>query len=561
MFRKKAAAMALALVMCFGANVFTFADESYVEAIPFLYDSARAFSEGLAVVGLDGKVCYIDRTGKVVISTDYAMAGDFKNGLASVLQKDGQSGYIDKTGAVVIPFQYSAARDFNEDGVAVVGGIYDALIDKTGKEIVPAGEYAAIGDFCDGLAAVRKVDEDGNDNWGYIDVTGKVVIPPEYDSARDFSDGFAVAGKGDEAYLLDKSGGRVLLPGYPASFTGGIAMIYQDDKISLVDTTGKVLKILEGYESTSKFSENLMVVGKDGKMGYIDKTGTVVIPFEYDSADYFIEGLAAVGKGSVDLTDNETESLPWWKEELPINLKFGYIDKSGNAAVPLEYDIVYNFSEGLAVVGKGTQYNNHRFEGKYGYIDKTGKELVPLKYDYAESFSEGLAAVCLDGKWGYIALTDNVPQPAAAPAPAQYAIAVPTSADVYINGTQVSFDAYNIEDSNYFKLRDLAESLRGTEKQFDVTFDSAANAISLIPNMPYTAAGGEMAKGDGQTKNAALTTSKILLDGEEISLTAYNIGGNNYFKLRDIGRLFDFATDLDEEKNAIMIDTSKPYAP
>jgi hypothetical protein len=48
-----------------------------------------------------------------------------------------------------------------------------------------------------------------------------------------------------------------------------------------------------------------------------------------------------------------------------------------------------------------------------------------------------------------------------------------------VNGQSVAFNAYNIDGNNYFKLRDLAYALNGTEKQFEVGWDGAANAISL----------------------------------------------------------------------------------
>ena len=48
-----------------------------------------------------------------------------------------------------------------------------------------------------------------------------------------------------------------------------------------------------------------------------------------------------------------------------------------------------------------------------------------------------------------------------------------------------------------------------------------------------------MAKGDGKAKQATRTNSKIFVDGGEVSMTAYNIGGSNYFKLRDVMQIFD----------------------
>ena len=48
-------------------------------------------------------------------------------------------------------------------------------------------------------------------------------------------------------------------------------------------------------------------------------------------------------------------------------------------------------------------------------------------------------------------------------------------------------------------------------------------------------------------------------DGAEVQLTAYNIGGNNYFKLRDIGAAFDFGVEWDGAQNSIVIDPTKSY--
>ena len=149
----------------------------------------------------------------------------------------------------------------------------------------------------------------------------------------------------------------------------------------------------------------------------------------------------------------------------------------------------------------------------------------------------------------------------AAPAAVLYAAstALPTSSKVLINGKNTAFDAYNIDGSNYFKLRDLAFSLNGTAKQFDVGWDAAKNAISLTNSKPYTVAGGEMASKGAGNKSATPTKSKIYLDGREVSFTAYNIDGNNYFKLRDIGQAFNFGVEWDAASNTVAIDTNKRY--
>ena len=138
--------------------------------------------------------------------------------------------------------------------------------------------------------------------------------------------------------------------------------------------------------------------------------------------------------------------------------------------------------------------------------------------------------------------------------------ATPTSSTVLVDNRSLTFDAYNISDNNFFKLRDLAYIFSGTDKQFEVEWNGTDNAINLTSGKPYTAVGGEMKGKDAGTKTPTPTSSNIYLDGKAVLFTAYTIEGNNYFKLRDIGEAFDFGVDWDRATNAIIIDTSKGYS-
>ena len=135
----------------------------------------------------------------------------------------------------------------------------------------------------------------------------------------------------------------------------------------------------------------------------------------------------------------------------------------------------------------------------------------------------------------------------------------PTAAKVLVDGTVVEFEAYTIDGNNYFKLRDIAKIVSGSEKQFEVSWDSTKKAINLVSKKSYTKVGGELAKGDGKTKDAIKCTSTILKDGKSVDLKAYTINGNNYFKLRDLGSSFDFDVSWNSKENSIVIDTTKSY--
>jgi len=145
----------------------------------------------------------------------------------------------------------------------------------------------------------------------------------------------------------------------------------------------------------------------------------------------------------------------------------------------------------------------------------------------------------------------------AIPLPFKPASANPSKAQVYVNDELVDFDAFMIEGNNYFKLRDLAYALRGTRTEFEVEWDETSNAIILTTLSLYTPVGGELGGRQKAATTASPTRAKVYWDGREVYITAYNIGGNNYFKLRDVGELFDFGVKWRDSK--VIIDTSREY--
>jgi hypothetical protein len=130
------------------------------------------------------------------------------------------------------------------------------------------------------------------------------------------------------------------------------------------------------YDETYGYLDGVAAVLLDGKGGFIDKYGTVVVPLQYDDVSEFHEGKALVTK------DNIT----------------AIIDRAGNvlATVPGTHQVATRFSDdGLAAI-LGTN-------GLYGFVSTEGTIVVPEIYPAVSPFSEGLAAVQNeDGYWGVI---------------------------------------------------------------------------------------------------------------------------------------------------------------
>ena len=131
-----------------------------------------------------------------------------------------------------------------------------------------------------------------------------------------------------------------------------------------------------------------------------------------------------------------------------------------------------------------------------------------------------------------------------------------TNQNLTVDGEAKNTEIYNIDGSNYFKLRDMAALLNGTGSQFSVDFDSARNTIVVKTGAAYTSVGGELATGTDKSDSAVASAQSVEIDGTKVELTAFNIGGNNFFKLRELGTALGFDVDYDSA-TATMIVKSK----
>ena len=136
-------------------------------------------------------------------------------------------------------------------------------------------------------------------------------------------------------------------------------------------------------------------------------------------------------------------------------------------------------------------------------------------------------------------------------------VVMPTNQALSVNGEAVTgAQVYNINGSNYFKLRDVAALLNGTGSQFALEYDAAARQIVLTTGEAYTPDGSELTAGEDQSATAVRSNQSLTIDGESASLTAYNIGGNNYFMLRDLGEALGFEVDYDAATRTMIMNSA-----
>ena len=202
----------------------------------------------------------------------------------------------------------------------------------------------------DGLLAVTV---DGKD--GFIDVTGRMVIPPTFDFVWQFSEGRASAWQNGRAGFIDRSGKFVIPPRfeYARAFHEGLAEVQLGEIWGFVRTDGQ-LAIQPQFEETRRFSDGLAAVCVDGRWGYVDSTGTLGIPAQYLQASSFTNGRALVmlegATFAIDRNGDRTSRDP--DDLIPVEhmSKWGFVTPDGKVAVDFKFDAVQPFSEGLAAV-------------------------------------------------------------------------------------------------------------------------------------------------------------------------------------------------------------------
>ena len=163
-------------------------------------------------------------------------------------------------------------------------------------------EYEFVDGYVEELARVCL-----NDKWGFIDKSGRLVIPCKYDDSGSFREGLARVHLNDKWGFIDKSGSEVIPCKYDGadSFSEGLAKVKLNGNDGYITQTG-----IWYDDADNNLSDNLRIVLRNGKYGLIDKSGTEVIPCKYDDAYPFSEGRALVvlnGKlGTVDKSGVET---------------------------------------------------------------------------------------------------------------------------------------------------------------------------------------------------------------------------------------------------------------
>ncbi len=246
------------------------------KTIPAKYDKALPFTENLGLVMANGKVAYIDSTGKEIIPFKYVTGTPFVEGIAFVSKDGNKFGLIDKKGFEHGQFIYDDIQDFSDGLALVVIGGKVGFINKEGVQIVPC-KYFFAESFRGGVAKVI-LSNTSSESWkyttttGFINTQGVEVVKPIYYNYETYNigNGFVVVCKRNA---------------------------HQSDQYGIVDKTGKFIYELdyniqskddiECYEKYIKIRSKNYCSNLNYCEGIIDYTGKLIIPISFKEITAF----------------------------------------------------------------------------------------------------------------------------------------------------------------------------------------------------------------------------------------------------------------------------------
>lgn len=248
-------------------------------------------------------------------------------------------------------------------------------------------DFDYIDSFKEGLAVVGIQGR----GYGYIDASGKMVIPAIYENADEFHNGKAKVKKEGQWYFIDKSGNETKIESTFEKKYEEVGEFYEG--LCKVSTLKLEFMDLAYHSDYSEIA---------GTWGYVDENGTEIVSPQYIYANDFNDGIAIVCKGKWtrdEKWNNKHNSGRYWTEEE----LWGAIDKTGKEVIPCVFDEIKKFWDTTDIFAA---HSGGWEKGKWGVIDKNGKWVVePIFEDIGYEYKNGLFSFYADDIWN----DDDVP--------------------------------------------------------------------------------------------------------------------------------------------------------
>ena len=360
-----------------------------------------------------GKFGYIDNQGNIVVKPQFDYGQEFFDDLGWVIDvEDEKYHYINRSGKIVFHTTYDdeaydwGAGEFHE-GMALIE-IDEGLtgINRKGETVFFLPNWCSLeGKFSEGLALVHNLDLD---KWGFINMTGEMVIGPisdkEVDIYGDFHEGLAVVWKNKAYGYMDKNGQMRIKSrfSYASDYSNGTAVVGLEDEKEkeeyfIINKNGETLKKLEQrWDKEWHFSEDMCAVkicNKYGleRYGFIDKEFKLIIEPKFDW--YSESGF----KGGIACVEDRDSGLE------------GYINKKGewiyNWGIGRKLNFIFRDTTNQELIQTIESYGVIPLKGRYMFLSPADPVRMSDEASRAWVYKEGekrLLLIGLESNMSYV---------------------------------------------------------------------------------------------------------------------------------------------------------------
>ncbi len=341
----------------------------------------RGFNEGRAALRTGRGWQMIDSRGRMLLDRPLDVLGELNHGLAGFAVGD-KYGLVDQNGKVRVAARSKIMPVFRGGFWLVESGGYMGLLDDQGRQITGTINESLLWPT-EGLIAVRR-----GGKWGFVDFTGREVIPCQFDRVTVFCRGQARALQGAKRLWIDKTGRCVARRKPARSFPPPV------------------------------YDDGLTMTSKNNLYGLTDRRGLWFTPPIYRDIGRFDCTGIYYGRAPAPLkpkakqpaTPREVASILWGiiGDAMHANPRFGRADPKGPPRLAVVETIDKRFGimdlkcrlrsqgfDGIYLHNYGLQFHEGRARvskgRKIGFVDTTGRIVIEPQFDYAEDFRDGLS--------------------------------------------------------------------------------------------------------------------------------------------------------------------------
>ena len=407
------------------------------------YDVMYMQQNGLIIVSNRKKYGVIDCAGKTIIPATYDCVSSANNSF--IIKLGEKYGVVDLDGNKILPIAFDNIF-FNTDSLfEVMTGTYSdadntGLYDLSGEKVFDfsfesmyksndslyilkksngyfiSNKQGAISKKFNGLSYLKddlfvfQTDK----KYGVVKSNGKIIVQAIYNNISKLDNNYLLVTSAAEREGIIDYNGKIVLPANYLSIVSVSSELYVLDlrkKYEDPNSNHKLYNISKNeiynnfnFDDLSSISEGMLLYSKNGKIGYIDSLVNIKVQplFSADILNEIIEpGYEGDGGndecyGANDYS-NDLESEYFSRYDLLGNFSFGlatvkitdqygYINTSGDIAIPIIYDMAYRFHDNVSIVAFKT--NNDEY--KFNIINRLGANLVenidPLNYYNKQHF-------------------------------------------------------------------------------------------------------------------------------------------------------------------------------